>query len=278
MRRRFAAILLCILLCCMLPATAMAGGDWTEGEDYEYESDTMTLTIYNSAVLQDMDFMNNPAIKGVDKDLYSATKKLVLGQDVTSIEDASLESFLWMKTEMIVFMSASTQIRHNMTEPPEEYHMPKDTLVHGFAGSGAETWAGTMGLSFSAHAFGSWLQITADNLNLPDLGEYGDEVDLSEEQAAIHYRQCTICLEYEAAQHNFKQDPGSGQMVCGDCGFTQSTENWNLIDASKTVSLSPGVPFTFGAGTYQVSGDPTVYNGDQNFYVQAEGQYTITRR
>lgn len=285
MKKRVAVVLLCLLLCCQLPVMALAGSDWQAGDDFEYESDTQTLIIYNTAVLQDSEFMNS---------YYEYTDTLIFGQDVSSVEDAYLESFFWMKTKMIVFMSASTQIMHNMTDPPEEFEMPKETLIHGFSGSSAESWASTLGMSFSSHSFGSCMQISSENLNLPQIEQYDynqdGQVELEQLRDEIHYCQCTICLQYLVEPHDFKTDPGTGLMTCKDCNYQKSgepsgdpsvepgDEQSSLIDASKTVSLKPGMTYAFGAGSYQVSGDPTVYNGNQDFYVRSEGNYSITRR
>ena len=44
-----------------------------------------------------------------------------------------------------------------------------------------------------------------------------------------------------------------------------------------TQTLEQGVCYRFGEGTFTLSGDPTVYQGGQEFYVSATGTYTVTK-
>ena len=44
-----------------------------------------------------------------------------------------------------------------------------------------------------------------------------------------------------------------------------------------TRTLETGVCYRFGEGTFTLSGDPTVYQGGQEFYVSATGTYTVTK-
>ena len=44
-----------------------------------------------------------------------------------------------------------------------------------------------------------------------------------------------------------------------------------------TRTLEKGVCYRFGEGTFTLSGDPTVYQGGQEFYVSATGTYTVTK-
>ena len=44
-----------------------------------------------------------------------------------------------------------------------------------------------------------------------------------------------------------------------------------------TRTLEKGVCYRFGEGTFTLSGDPTVYQGGQEFYVSASGTYTVTK-
>ena len=53
------------------------------------------------------------------------------------------------------------------------------------------------------------------------------------------------------------------------------------IDATSitagNVHLERGVPYEFGAGTWMISGDSTVYVGGMTFYVQTSGDYEISQ-
>ena len=69
--------------------------------------------------------------------------------------------------------------------------------------------------------------------------------------------------------------------------FTVSEANGTLtIDevAKEPVAIEPGtqtleqgVCYRFGEGTFILSGDPTVYQGGQEFYVSVTGTYTVTK-
>lgn len=51
-----------------------------------------------------------------------------------------------------------------------------------------------------------------------------------------------------------------------------------VISASGTYSLKTGTAYRLTAGTWQVGGDDTVYQGGRTFYVKAAGDYSFTKR
>ena len=53
-------------------------------------------------------------------------------------------------------------------------------------------------------------------------------------------------------------------------------EKDGTVPSGKSVSLKKNKRYSFGSGTWSVSGDSTSYAGGMDFYVASDGQYTFT--
>lgn len=291
MKKRLAAVFCCIVMCCLLlPVTALAGGPEL-GKDYEYESDTRNLRLIGSMANARTDSEGYLIFYDMDYNKIDPAEivKIDIGNALTSVDEALLLDSRFKNVHTYCFMGCSTAVVKASSTPT----LSSTTIVHTFNDKDCSSykWAKSLGeeCELEFHSF-----------------ESCDSSDSS--TAATHTHQCTVCgcLEEvsvktigwswsdgyhwkecpdcgmvvggESEKCTYVQDPATGKLLCSVCKHEKEGGQSNLIDASKTISLSAYMPFTFGAGSYLVSGDPTVYSGNQNFFVKADGQYTFTRR
>lgn len=74
------------------------------------------------------------------------------------------------------------------------------------------------------------------------------------------------------------KDKAGNEKTCSITVTGREPEENGVISVNGTYSLEAGTPYQLAAGTWQVGGDSTVYQGGRTFYVKSAGNYSFMKR
>ncbi|MBQ8147554.1 MAG: hypothetical protein IJ040_02060 [Lachnospiraceae bacterium] len=116
-------------------------------------------------------------------------------------------------------------------------------------------------------------QITVTDENLSALTVNGEAVQFRNGKAVL-----TLDAEYGSVEYVIVAKDKAGHEKKITVTVATPWLETGIIPSGSTVKLNAEQAYTFGSGTWQVSGDTTNYAGGVQFYVQTEGSYVFKKQ